>query len=183
MAKQILEKKEQGQQQRDTVAIEAEWKSLVKKINNAISELSEIAGGIQQSELNKEQAKKRYENNLDQGDEAGMKSALAAIRAANSQRQSLIESLSGFSEKVEGFRVAYGGLMAGVRACRSSASERLKVAQADYKNAELISDRCHGLLASFNAVETELSKIWDRIRSEEPAGKITDTMSDSLGNV
>jgi chromosome segregation ATPase len=170
MAKQ--NQTEQQEKSRDTAQIESERAALLGKIQAVLTELAEIGRGIEHTKRVKIEAKASYSSALDAGDEDLMSEALSRCRQVNSQRQSVIDSLSGFPGKITAVQAFYTELMKAARLCWSNAEEKLKAAQAEYKTAELAYDRCKGLLNEMNSLDRALIKIKDDIQQQEPPAKV-----------
>ena len=166
----------------DITIVETQRKELSGQINNLLSNLAEVKAGIGTAEKQKMVAKEDYQKQLDKGDENGMKKALAQIRSSNSQRENLINSLSGFNDKITELRTAHSELLSQARNNRSEIEQKLEACQVEFQRNKSEFDSVHGILGQLNSLNNELQKIGDNIETEKPPQKMTDT-SDYPGNV
>jgi len=161
----------------DTLSdIEGARQKLQNQINTVNSKLSEIASGIEKPEQKKSQAKNEYEHCLDIGNEEGMKSALAAIRSSNNERENLIMSLAGPDKAIKGIDLKHSELLKKARICLSEAEERLKLIRDEFKNVQLKYDQCRDLLIDINDLRDKLAKIMDSFAQQNSEKKIEPTV-------
>lgn len=136
MAKSESETLKQGHS--DISAIDDCRAELRTEINNLETKISKISQDIEQAERKKNKAKDEYHWHFDAGDEAGMKSALAAIRKANNQRESLIASLKEFGEKIMELRSSRDDLMRRGHACKEMAEKKLEACRLQFRGGGFV---------------------------------------------
>jgi len=182
MTKQNQTGKEQNVS--DISEIEAERKKLSSQIDGVFDELAKVGREITENEQAKVEAKRRYGEGLDAGDETLMAGSLARIREANGRRQNLINSLAGFPEKIQALEKAYVELVHEAQRCRLAAEEKVESAQREYKQVDSAYDSCERLSSQTRNVTERLTKIQDEICPQEPrAEKIAGRIENCPGNV
>lgn len=147
--------------QEPSAQIEAERAALCGKIEAALSQLTEIAQGIEAAGRTKNAAKASYASALDAGAEDLMSEALSRIRQANEQREKLLSSVGDFDRHIAAVQESFSALMAKARSYHSQSETALETCRAEHKNAQLLQDRCRGLLNELNTLGRELVKIKD----------------------
>ena len=176
--------KKTNQEQSDIIDIDEERQLLSERISALRSELKDIWNGIQEAGSAKEKAKAGYALALDAGNEKGMSESLANIRSANNKRQSLIASLSGFSEKIPELEKLYGELMTIARRFLTAADELLRSAKADYEKEEVRYSSCQRISNSVGSLNEKLQKFQYDLEPDEKPEKSQQTLDDDIhGNV
>lgn len=114
-----------------------------------------------------------------------MSEALSRIRQASSQREKLLSSVGDFDRHIAAVRESFSALMAKARVYRSQNETTFEMCRAEHKKAELLQDRCHGLLSEINNMDRELARIKNASLPQEPpaAEKIAGRIEDYPGNV
>jgi chromosome segregation ATPase len=146
--------------------IDKRRRELGQAIHALSTEISDVAAGIAKSEHDKTEAKERYTQALDLGDEQTMKAALGDIRQANSCREQIVLSLRQFEGRITALEAAREGLTGQARLLVQDATAVAQKAQNDLKDSERNYNAVVGLAHSLIAVK---AKTGDALRSATPA--------------
>jgi len=117
---------------------------------------SGILCGIEAANKKKSDAKNKYDDYLDEGNEESMKASLATIRAVNDEIVALKKRLGDFPAKIQFLYNRHNELLTEARDSLRKGKEKLDQAESHWRQLKSEEDRVHYFLDTLNKLNQDV---------------------------